>query len=38
MLARPIDFDYEPEEVHEDDYASPVCDCDLCLSAVPLAA
>jgi hypothetical protein len=33
-----IDFDLEPEDHYEDDYASDVCDCERCGSAVPLAA
>lgn len=38
MYMWPIDFDPEPEDLHEDDYAPGVCDCERCASAVPLAA
>jgi hypothetical protein len=38
MFMRPIDFEDEPEEFYEDDYAPEVCDCERCGSALPLTA
>lgn len=38
MHAWPIDFDSEPEDIHEDDYAPDVCDCGWCASFLPLTA
>jgi hypothetical protein len=38
MYPPPIDFDSEPDDRYEDDYATDVCDCDRCAAAVPMTA